>query len=467
MKKRIGINWIVAVIAILGVLAWQVVSIVKLYQFQNDKFISRVNHKVTRVINELNLLSAQKPTAVSIDRAIHCLTVAKGGKIKKCSIQGEEDLAEAELRALYDIRDTALWSLDKLYTMLRQKMKIEEKSFPAVIYLSDSLGNGIDRFEVGHIYSWLTIEADSVKLGFSEKHVLKMEFMFPLHLFWKRSKASFSILFIFLILLVVCIVILTRKISRDKKRTIGQHLFLNTVMHNLRSPLDYMSVARGIIYKECGGMMKEKHRQLLEGVGERQDDMGNAITRLLTLSDIFHRIEIYPRMIHLKEMFEKLSVLNFVQVPLGKHVKINICCDMKNPEISADPVYLPVVFENLIGNAIKYSGESVTIDIPCQERGKWVEIRVKDNGLGISPKGLKHIFEIYYRDPSVREDRSRKGFGIGLSFVHSAVKAHHGNVSVNSVVNEGTEFIIILPCEQWERKWIFCTRKMTNELPEW
>lgn len=135
MKKRIGINWIVAVIAILGVLAWQVVSIVKLYQFQNDKFISRVNHKVTRVINELNLLSAQKPTAVSIDRAIHCLTVAKGGKIKKCSIQGEEDLAEAELRALYDIRDTALWSLDTLYTMLRQKMKIEEKSFPAVIYL--------------------------------------------------------------------------------------------------------------------------------------------------------------------------------------------------------------------------------------------------------------------------------------------------------------------------------------------
>ena len=467
MNKRIGINWIVAVIAILGVLVWQVVSIVKLYQFQNDKFISRVNHKVTRVINELNLSSAQKPTAVSIDRAIHCLTVAKGGKIKKCSIRGEDDLAEAELRALYDIRDTALWSLDTLYTMLRRKMKMEEKSFPAVIYLSDSLGNKIDRIETGHIYPWLMIEADPVKLGFLEKHVLKMEFMFPIHLFWKRSKASFSVLFIFLVLLVVCIVILMRKISRDKKRTIGQHLFLNTVMHNLRSPLDYMSMAQGIIYKKYGSVMTENHRQLLEGMSEKQDDMSNAITRLLTLSDIFHRIVIYPRTVHLKQMFEKLSVLNFVQVPSDKHVKMNICCDMKNSEISADPVYLPVVFENLIGNAIKYSGENVTIDITCQERGKRVEIRVKDNGLGISPKGLKHIFEIYYRDPSVREDHSRKGFGIGLSFVHSAVKAHRGKVTVNSVVNIGTEFIIILPCEQWERKWIFCMRKMTNARPKW
>lgn len=467
MSKRIGINWIVAVIAILGVLVWQAISIVKLYQFQNDKFISRVNHRVTRVINQLNLLAAQKATAVSIDRAIHCLAVAKGGKTTKHSIQGEDDLAEAELRALYDIRDSALWSLDTLYVLLRRKMKMEEKNFSALIYLSDSLGNEIDRFETGHIYPWLMIETDPVKLGFLEKHVLRMKFMFPVHLFWKRSKASFGMLFIFLILLVVCIVILTRKISRDKKRTIGQHLFLNTIMHNLRSPLDYMSVAQGIIYKEYGSMMKENHQQLLEGMGEKQDNMNNAITRLLTLSDIFHRIEIYPRTVHLKEMFEKLSELNFMRVPSSKHVEINICCDMKNPEISADPVYLPVVFENLIGNAIKYSGESVTIDITCLERGKWVEIRVKDNGLGISSKGLKHIFEIYYRAPSVREDRSRKGFGIGLSFVHSVVKAHRGKVTVNSIVNVETEFIIILPCEQWERKWIFCTQKMTNEQPEW
>ena len=51
---------------------------------------------------------------------------------------------------------------------------------------------------------------------------------------------------------------------------------------------------------------------------------------------------------------------------------MNISCEMDNPEVSVDPVYLPIVFENLIGNAIKYSGKSVKIDIRCQE---------KENGL--------------------------------------------------------------------------------------
>ena len=125
---------------------------------------------------------------------------------------------------------------------------------------------------------------------------------------------------------------------------------------------------------------------------------------------------------------------------------------MENPEISVDPVYFPIVFENLIGNAIKYSGKNVKIDITCQEKGKWIEIRVKDNGAGIPPRSLKHIFEIYYRDPSIRDDHSRKGFGIGLSFVYSVVKAHHGKIIVRSIVNVGTEFIIILPHRQWKRK---------------
>ena len=76
------------------------------------------------------------------------------------------------------------------------------------------------------------------------------------------------------------------------------------------------------------------------------------------------------------------------------------------------------------------------IDIRCQGKGKWIEIRVKDNGIGIPSRSLKRIFEIYYRDPSMRDDHSRKGFGIGLSFVHSVVKAHHGKI----------------PRKQWKRK---------------
>ena len=246
--------------------------------------------------------------------------------------------------------------------------------------------------------------------------------------------------------------ILMYKINQERKHIIGQHLFLDTVMHNLQSPLDYMSFTQDVLGKKYGNMMEIEDQQALEGIREKQSDMGHAITRLLTLSDIFYRIQIYPCPLCLKEMLEKLCALNFVKIPLGKQVDVNISCEMDNPEVSVDPVYLPIVFENLIGNAIKYSGKSVKIDIRCQGKGKWIEIRVKDNGIGIPSRSLKRIFEIYYRDPSMRDDHSRKGFGIGLSFVHSVVKAHHGKITVHSVVNVGTEFIIILPRKHWKRK---------------
>lgn len=445
MRKRLMLSWIITVIAVIGVFVWQAMSIVDLYYFQNERFVSRVNNKITRAIHELNILAAQKSTAVSVDRSNSYLLIKKGGKVEKCLIGDEDDLADAEFRGMYDIRDSAVWTLDKLYLLLQRRMKIKEEFFPVVLRLLDSSGNVIDHFEKGEISHWLGIKGESMKLGFMDKHVLKTEFMFPIHHFWKRSKDSFIVLFMFLFLLVSCILILMFTISREKERMFGQHLFLNTVMHNLSSPLGYMSGAQDIIDKRYRGLMEEKHRRMLTGIRERQEDMGRAITRLLTLSDIFHKIKIYPRKFNLREMFERLSALNFVKAPSGKSVDIKMCFELKDPIIFVDPVYLPVVFENLIGNAIKYSGQKVVVEILCQEQSGGIIIRVKDNGIGISPRALKHIFEIYYRDPTIREDNSRMGFGIGLSFVYSTVKAHGGKITVSSELNVGTEFCIILP----------------------
>ena len=449
MNKHFGVSWGIAVIAILGVLVWQALSIVELYHFQNERFITKVNHRITRTVNELNLFAVQKSTAVSVVRSVPCLTLTKGEKIERCRLQRDDDLADAEYRATYDIRDTTLWTLEKFYSLLRQSRRMGDKSFPIVINLLDSLGNRIDSLSCGYIPPWVRMKAEPVRLGFLEKHVLEVECMFPVHQFWNRSKNSFVLVFVFTVLLIVCVMFLTRKINRERKHTIGQHFFLDTVMHNLQSPLDYMSFTQEVLSKKYGNMMEIEDQQALEGIREKQSDMGRAITRLLTLSDIFHRIQIYPCPLCLKEMLEKLRALNFVKIPHGKQVNVN---EMDNPEVSVDPVYLPIVFENLIGNAIKYSGKSVKIDIRCQGKGKWIEIRVKDNGIGIPSRSLKRIFEIYYRDPSMRDDHSRKGFGIGLSFVHSVVKAHHGKITVHSVVNVGTEFIIILPRKQWKRK---------------
>ena len=232
MNKHFGVSWGIAVIAILGVLVWQALSIVELYHFQNERFITKVNHRITCTVNELNLFAVQKSTAVSVVRSVPCLTLAKGEKIERCRLQRDDDLADAEYRATYDIRDTTLWTLEKFYSLLRQGRRRGDKSFPIVINLLDSLGNRIDSLSCGYIPPWLRVKAEPVRLGFLEKHVLEVECMFPVHQFWGRSKNSFILIFVFTVLLIVCVMILMYKINQERKHIIGQHLFLDTVMHN-------------------------------------------------------------------------------------------------------------------------------------------------------------------------------------------------------------------------------------------
>ena len=248
--------------------------------------------------------------------------------------------------------------------------------------------------------------------------------------------------------------------------------FLSNMSHDIRTPMNAIIGFTTLAVSNIDN--QKKVRDYLSKILSSSKHLLSLINDILDMSRIESgKIHLEETEVSLSDVLHDLKTIISGQIHAKQLELYMDAMDVTNEDVYCDKTRLNQVLLNLLSNAIKFTPAGGTVSVrlkqyPGLQRGSELyEIRVKDNGLGISPKGLKHIFEIYYRDPSVREDRSRKGFGIGLSFVHSAVKAHHGNVSVNSVVNEGTEFIIILPCEQWERKWIFCTRKMTNELPEW
>jgi signal transduction histidine kinase len=98
---------------------------------------------------------------------------------------------------------------------------------------------------------------------------------------------------------------------------------------------------------------------------------------------------------------------------------------------------------NLIDNAIKYTpaGGQVEVTVSSDQRHS-VLLSVKDNGIGISAKDLPHIFERFYRcDPS----RSQAGTGLGLSFARAVARAHGGDITVTSTLNQGSTFTVRLP----------------------
>lgn len=112
--------------------------------------------------------------------------------------------------------------------------------------------------------------------------------------------------------------------------------------------------------------------------------------------------------------------------------------------IAADRDKMIQVISNLLSNALKYTPTGGNVDVSVAGATDSVEIIVQDNGMGIDEKDVSFIFERFYRADQSRT-RLTGGSGIGLTIARAIVEAHNGKIRVQSKLNEGTEFTVILP----------------------
>ena len=113
--------------------------------------------------------------------------------------------------------------------------------------------------------------------------------------------------------------------------------------------------------------------------------------------------------------------------------------------LRADPIRLVQVFSNLIENAAKYTPEDGEITLTVQVQGPSVEITIKDNGIGITPQALPHIFDLFVQDDHAAA-HNQGGLGIGLAVVRELVEAHGGTVAASSAGKDlGSLFTVTLP----------------------
>ena len=128
-------------------------------------------------------------------------------------------------------------------------------------------------------------------------------------------------------------------------------------------------------------------------------------------------------------------------------------------ELYADPVRLDQIISNLLNNAAKYTERGGVIRLIAKTRGQELAIKIRDTGIGIDPKLLPHLFDLF-RQAESSLDRSEGGLGIGLTLVRSLVKMHGGRVEARSDgLGTGAEFIVRLPIhkKQASAPEIICT----------
>ncbi len=143
-----------------------------------------------------------------------------------------------------------------------------------------------------------------------------------------------------------------------------------------------------------------------------------------------------------------LQLTDFFTSIIGKYnkderLKIDFTNESRRTEFSADIIHFSNVIENLIENAIKYSIENPEILIRISDANNKLRITVSDNGIGIANEDLKRIFDKYYR-VNRKEMKNKPGFGLGLTYVKSVIDAHGASISVESRLNEGSTFCIII-----------------------
>jgi signal transduction histidine kinase len=110
--------------------------------------------------------------------------------------------------------------------------------------------------------------------------------------------------------------------------------------------------------------------------------------------------------------------------------------------IQADLVKVQRVASNLLENALKFTPEGGSVTLAIEELEDKVLFKVIDTGVGISPQEQQHVFERFFRSDS---SRSCLGNGLGLALVHSIVKAHNWDISLESALGVGSTFIVSIP----------------------
>lgn len=125
------------------------------------------------------------------------------------------------------------------------------------------------------------------------------------------------------------------------------------------------------------------------------------------------------------------------QIPAGHYV------------VTADRGKLKRVLDNLISNAIKYSRPQGSIALTAEEYERGLVIQVSDNGKGIGPQALRHVFDSFFREDAARTS-SVPGSGLGLAICRSIVDSHHGKIWLTSEEGEGTRAFIYLPLQKEE-----------------
>jgi excisionase family DNA binding protein len=219
--------------------------------------------------------------------------------------------------------------------------------------------------------------------------------------------------------------------------------FLSIASHELRTPITVVSAQAQLILRRLertGEFDAERVVHALRSVGSQADKLARLVGQLLDVSRIDSgRLQLDPSRTDLAQLVQR-AVSASQSLTDEHHISLTA---PKSLDCRVDPLRLEQVLTNLLDNAIKYSPGGGAVEVVLgQPTPNWIELSIRDHGIGIAPDKREHIFERFYQ---AHEESGIRGMGLGLYVSRQIVELHGGQIATEFPEDGGTRFVVRLP----------------------
>ncbi|MEI8132294.1 MAG: ATP-binding protein [Leptolinea sp.] len=242
-------------------------------------------------------------------------------------------------------------------------------------------------------------------------------------------------------------VITLHDISMFKELDRAKSDFVNTVSHDLRTPLT--TILGYVELVERVGPVSDLQREYIRHVQMSVHSITNLVNDLLNLGRIEAGFDKHKEIVHLDELISASCESLKDQLAYKGH-RLSVEVPSSLPAVWGNPLLLAQVVDNLLENSIKYTPPGGQIFIKAEVDSDQLILQFKDTGVGIPPMDLPFIFDKFFRASNAAGEAS--GTGLGLAIVKTIVENHYGRIWVDSVLSQGSTFNVVLPQYQDQAK---------------
>ena len=424
--------WFIAILGLITILALQYLWLHNTYiLIKKDievKGYSLIKEAIDiEVINRIN--NFNKPIEPITD------TITSSQKLSSQSILLQESLSRAG-------SDISLSNLDSIYNDLLKDAQISSNIIINKVDLKENkIIRSISKKTKPH---WGTITIQTIPIRLDGSQGIQTILTNPFWIIFQRMWFILIATVLMMIFVIGCIIYQIRIIAKQNQIAQIRQDFSYAMIHDMKSPLNSIKIGVEILQSGKMDSIPEKKKKHFRIILEETEHLLKLVEKVLTISkQDSGKLELAKQEVYLQPMVD--DIVEKFKAKTNKSMQV--LTDLRTKIIYADEEYFKEAISNLIDNAIKYSKKSIEIKISSHYDDKYTIIKIYDNGMGISEKDQRTIFDKFERASATKRTKfgGATGFGLGLNYVYQVIEAHEGKIYVNSIEGDFTEFTLFIP----------------------